>query len=58
MKVHIGLVSRGGPAHSAVVTAANTHNKQPLPELQHGNERRVSGYSAYASQKALVAEKA
>ena len=55
MKLHIGVDSRTGLAHSAMVTAANVHDKHPLPDLLHGNEQRVYGDSAYASQKALVA---
>ena len=55
MKMHIGVDSRTGLAHRAVVTAANVHDKHPLPALLHGNERRVYGDSAYASQKALIA---
>ena len=58
MKMHIGVDSRTGLAHSAVVTAANVHDKHPLPELLHGNERRVYGDSAYASQKVLIGSKA
>ena len=58
MKLHIGVDSRTGLAHSAVVTAANVHDKHPLPELLHGAERRVYGDSAYASQKALIGSKA
>ena len=58
MKMHIGVDSRTGLAHSAVVTAANVHDKHPLPDLLHGNERRVYGDSAYASQKALIETKA
>jgi IS5 family transposase len=34
-----------------VVTSANVHDKHPLPDLLHGNERRVYGDSAYASQQ-------
>ena len=45
-------------AHSAVVTAANVHDKHPLPDLLHGQERRVYGDSAYASQKVLIHSKA
>jgi hypothetical protein len=41
-----------------VVTTANVHDKHPLPDLLHGNERRVYGDSAYASQKALIEAKA
>lgn len=58
MKMHIGVDSRTGLAHSAVVTAANVHDKHPLPDLLHGDEQRVYGDSAYASQKALIHSKA
>jgi IS5 family transposase len=58
MKLHIGVDSQSGLAHSAVVTAANVHDKHPLPDLLHGNEQRVYGDSAYASQKALIHSKA
>jgi IS5 family transposase len=58
MKMHIGVDSRTGLTHSVVVTPANVHDKHPLPELLHGNEQRVYGDSAYASQKALISSKA
>ncbi len=58
MKLHIGVDSQTGLTHSAVVTAANVHDKHPLPDLLHGQERRVYGDSAYASQKKLIAGKA
>ena len=58
MKLHIGVDSQSGLTHSAVVTAANVHDKHPLPDLLHGNEQRVYGDSAYASQKVLIAAKA
>jgi len=58
MKLHIGVDSQSGLAHSAVVTAANVHDKHPLPDLLHGNEQRVYGDSAYASQKELITSKA
>ena len=58
MKLHIGVDSQTGLSHSAVVTAANVHDKNPLPDLLHGNEQRVYGDSAYASQKALIWGKA
>ena len=54
MKLHIGVDSQSGLVHSAVVTAANVHDKHPLPDLLHGNERRVYGDSAYARQKELI----
>ena len=58
MKLHIGVDSQTGLSHSAVVTPANVHDKHPLPDLLHGNEQRVYGDSAYASQKALISSKA
>jgi IS5 family transposase len=58
MKLHIGVDSQSGLAHHAMVTAANVHDKHPLPDLLHGNERRVYGDSAYASQQDLIASKA
>ena len=58
MKLHIGVDSQTGLAHSAAVSAANLHDKHPLPDLLHGNEQRVYGDSAYASQKELIACKA
>ncbi len=58
MKLHIGVDSRSGLARSAVVTPANVHDKHPLPDLLHGQDWRMYGYSAYASQKALIASKA
>lgn len=58
MKVHIGVDSHTGLAHSAVVTVANVHDKHPQPDLPHGNERRVYGDSAYASQGELIESKA
>ena len=58
MKLHIGVDSQSGLAHSAVVTSANLHDKHPLPELLHGSERRVYGDNAYSSQKELIASKA
>jgi IS5 family transposase len=58
MKLHIGVDSRTGLAHSAQVTAANVHDKHLLPVLLHGQERRVYGDGAYASQKQLIASTA
>jgi IS5 family transposase len=58
MKLHIGVDSQSGLTHSAVVTSANVHDKHPLPDLLHGEEKRVYGDSAYASQKDLMLSKA
>ncbi len=58
MKLHIGVDKDTGLTHSAVVTAANVHDKHPLPQLLHGQEEEVYGDSAYASQQELMASKA
>ena len=58
MKLHIGVDSGSGLAHSAVVTAANVHDKHPLPDLLHGKEQRLWGDCAYAGQHDLIKSKA
>lgn len=58
MKIHIGVDSETGLAHSAAVTAANVHDKHPLPQLLHGEEEQVWGDCAYRGQQALIASKA
>ena len=58
MKLHIGVDSKTGLAHSAVVTAANVHDKHPLAQLLHGQEEQFYGDCAYASQQALIHSKA
>ena len=58
MKLHIGVDSETGLAHSAVVTAANVHDKHPLPDLLHGKEELVYGDCAYASQGESIIAKA
>ena len=40
MKLHIGVDSKTGLAHSAVVTAANIHDKHSLPQLLLGQEEQ------------------
>lgn len=54
MKGHIGVDSKTKLIHSAVVTPANVHDSQPLPELLHGAETRVWGDSAYIGQKEAI----
>lgn len=58
MKAHIGVDSKTKLIHSVVATAANVHDKHPIPQLLHGNENRVYGDSAYASQKDLIRQAA
>ena len=54
MKVHIGVDSRSGLAHSATVTPANIHDSQELPNLLHGKETRLYGDSTYIGQKEVL----
>lgn len=58
MKLHIGVDAETGLAHSAVVTAANVHDKHPLPHLLHGQEQRVWGDCGYAGQGEAIGAKA
>lgn len=58
MKVHIGVDSKTGLTHSASITAANVHDSQELPSLLHGQENRVYGDSAYASQQEAIRQAA
>lgn len=58
MKGHIGVDSKTKLIHSAVVTPANVHDSQPLPQLLHGAEKRVWGDSAYIGQKAAIGKAA
>ena len=56
MKMHIGADSQTKLIHSVVVTAANVHDKHALPELLHGQERRVYADAGYAGQQGLIHE--
>lgn len=58
MKAHIGVDSKTKLIHSVVDTAANEHDKHSVPDLLHGNERRVYGDSAYSSKKELITKAA
>jgi transposase, IS5 family len=51
MKLHIGVDSDSGLVHSASVSAGNVHDSQELPNLLHGQERRLYGDSAYRGEK-------
>jgi IS5 family transposase len=58
MKAHVGVDSRQGIVHSAEATAANTADSKMLPELLHGNERKVWGDTAYQGQGEKIRGKA
>jgi IS5 family transposase len=51
MKLHIGVDSDSGLVHSASVSAGNVHDSHELPNLLHGQERRLYGDSAYRGEQ-------
>ena len=58
MKLYIGADTKSELIHSAATTAANVHDSQTLTELEHGQETRVYGDSAYCGQKQAMIEAA
>jgi len=58
MKAHVGVDSRTKIIHSVVVTAANVADSRVLPELLHGEERKVWGDQAYRGQGEAIHETA
>ena len=56
MKAHVGVDSKTKIIHTAVVTAANVADATVLPELLHGEERRVWGDQAYRGQGEVIRE--
>jgi transposase, IS5 family len=47
MKGHVGVDSKEGIVHSAEATAANIADSKMLPELLHGDERKIWGDASY-----------
>lgn len=56
MKMHIGADSQTKLIHSVMITAANVHDKHALPNLLHGQERRVYADAGYAGQQDMIHE--
>jgi transposase, IS5 family len=56
MKAHVGVDSKTKLIHSAVATAANVADSTVLPELLHGEERKVWGDQAYRGQSEAIHE--
>ena len=50
LKAHIGVDARQGTVHSVVTTAANVADSRVLPDLLHGEERKVWGDGGYQGQ--------
>jgi IS5 family transposase len=56
MKAHVGVDSKTKLIHTVVATAANVADATVLPELLHGEERRVWGDQGYRGQTAVIHE--
>jgi len=54
LKAHIGVDSKEGIVHSVCTTAANVADKHMLPDLLHGEERKVWGDGAYQGQGEVI----
>src|SRR5437660_10627955 len=54
MKAHLGIDSRTKIIHAVVATAANVADSEVLPDLLHGEERRVWGDQAYRGQSDVI----
>ena len=58
LKAHIGVDSQAGIVHSVCTTAASVADMHMLPDLLHGEERKVWGDGGYQGQGAAIREAA
>jgi transposase, IS5 family len=58
MKAHIGVDSKEGHVHSLCSSAASVADKHMLPDLLHGNERKVWGDGGYQGQGEAIRQAA
>src|SRR5450432_229672 len=58
LKTHIGVDSKEGHVHSVATTAASVADKHLLPDLLHGEERKVWGDGGYQGQTEDIKEAA
>ena len=58
LKAHIGVDAKEGTVHSVVTTAANVADSRVLPELLHGEERKVWGDGGYQGQTDAIQQAA
>ncbi len=58
LKAHIGVDSKVGTVHSVATTAASVADKHMLPDLLHGEERKVWGDGGYQGQTEAIREAA
>jgi transposase, IS5 family len=54
MKAHIGVDARHGIVHSVCTTAASVSDVHMLPDLLHGQERKVWGDGGYQGQAEAI----
>jgi IS5 family transposase len=58
LKAHIGVDAREGHVHSVATSAANVADMHMLPDLLHGEERKVWGDAGYQGQTEAIKEAA
>jgi IS5 family transposase len=58
LKAHIGVDAKEGHVHSLVTSAANAADCHMLPDLLHGEERKVWGDAGYQGQAEAIKEAA
>jgi IS5 family transposase len=54
MKAHIGVDSKEGIVHSVCSTAASVSDMHMLPDLLHGDEKKVWGDAGYQGQTEVI----
>jgi IS5 family transposase len=57
-KAHIGVDSTESIVHSVCTSAASVHDKHMLPDLLHGNEKKVWGDAGYQGQTEAIRQAA
>ena len=53
-RAHIGVDSKEGVVHSVCTSAASVHDKHMLPDLLHGEEKKVWGDAGYQGQTKVI----
>lgn len=58
LKAHIGVDAKQGTVHTLVTTSANVADSTVLPDLLHGEERKVWGDGGYQGQTEAIQQAA